>query len=94
MILDVSIYTGYIERRDIPKVQDIVSDMLTMYRYRELTEISSKISDALYHAFFRLYNVDIVHHDRMVTNEDYDYEIKIMEVEREEVNFNTYGKYY
>lgn len=89
---EVNLYTGYVERRDIPKVEDIVSDMLTLYK--EPADIATKIREALYHAFFRLYSVDVIYHDRSVTNEDYDYEIRIDEVESQKFNINTYGKYY
>lgn len=90
--LDVNLYTGYIERRNIPKTEDIVSDVLTLYS--EPADISIKIRDALYHAFSTLFDVDVVRHDRSVTNEEYDYEIRINEIDTVKVNFNTYGKYY
>ncbi|UIW11491.1 MAG: hypothetical protein [Enterobacter phage ENC7] len=92
MTKDVSLYVGYIEKRDIPRVEDIVSDMLQLYS--EPVVLSEKIRDALYHAFFRVYDVDVIKHDRSVTNEDYDYEISIDEKSSQNINFNTYGKFY
>lgn len=92
MVKDVSLYVGYIEKRDIPRVEDIVSDMINLYS--EPPVLAEKVRDALYHAFFRVYVVDVIKHDRSVTNEDYDYEISINEASPTHVNFNTYGKFY
>ncbi|AAX78652.1 protein of unknown function [Pseudotevenvirus RB43] len=92
MIKDVSLYVGYIEQRDIQRVEGIVADMLNMYS--EPAKIAEKIRDSLYHALSRVYDVNVIKHDRAVTNEDYDYEITINERNHESINFNTYGKFY
>lgn len=89
---EVSLYVGYIEPRDIPRVEGIVADMIHIYSEPE--KVAEKIRDALYHAFFCVYEVNVIKHDRMVTNGDYDYEITINESNHESVNFNTYGKFY
>lgn len=91
MVKDVSLYVGYIEKRDIPRVEDIVSDMINLYS--EPTVLAEKIRDALYHAFFRVYDVDVIKNDRSATNDDFDYEISINEASPIHVNFNTYGKF-
>ena len=88
---EVNLYTGYIDKRDIPRVEDIVSDMINLYSEPPL--LAEKIRDALYHAFFRVYIVDVIKHDRSVTNEDYDYEIRVEEAETEKFDFYTWGSY-
>jgi hypothetical protein len=88
---EVNLYTGYIDNRDVRRIEDVVSDMLTLHIHKEDTVIAEKIREALYAVFSRVYDVDFETVNRV--EEGCDYRIRITEGETDKFDFYTWGGY-
>ncbi|QJI10893.1 hypothetical protein GuL6_131 [Buttiauxella phage vB_ButM_GuL6] len=85
---EVNLYTGYIDKRDVRRVEDVVSDMLTLHIEKTDEEIAEKIREALYAVFARVYSVDFRTADKY---DNSDYVIRVEEAETEKFDFYTWG---
>ena len=88
---EINLYTGYIDDRDVRRIEDTIRDMLTLHIGKEDKVIAEKIRDALYSVFNRIYNVDFEHVNRI--DEGCDYRIRVEEAETEKFDFYTWGSY-
>ncbi|ADJ55425.1 hypothetical protein RB16p121 [Escherichia phage RB16] len=85
---EVNLYTGYIDKRDVRRVEDVVSDMLTLHIDKTDEEIAEKIREALYAVFARVYSVEFRTADKYDTS---DYVIRVEEAQTEKFDFYTWG---
>ena len=88
---EVNLYTGYIDKRDVRRIENVVSDMLTLHIGKEDAVIADKIREALYAVFARVYDVSFEHVNRI--EEGCDYRIRVEEAEIEKIDFYTWGSY-
>lgn len=88
---EINLYTGYIDDRDVRRVEDVIRDILTLHIEKEDKVIAEKIRDALYSVFGRIYDVDF--ESVNYREHDCDYKIRVTEAETEKFDFYTWGGY-
>lgn len=88
---EINLYTGYIDERDVRRVEDVIRDMLTLHIEKEDDVIAEKIRDALYSVFNRIYTVEF--ESVSYQEHDCDYRIRVEEAETKMFDFYTWGSY-
>ena len=86
---EINLFLGNMNRRDYPKVEQIVSDLFTIVDVSDVEDIraiADKIQFAIYLKLDELVSVNIT--------PDHDgYDISINELDPKQFNFNTWGNY-